>query len=91
MVIKLPNTKVVAFESKQTIGANCSFYVKTIETHAHAFFKFIIFSIGIVYHFSLLLSTYIALESSKSVLPYILITNWSLFLPIPEGQTYWAP
>ena len=30
------------------MGANYSFYVKTIETHARAFFKVIIFSIGTV-------------------------------------------
>ena len=30
------------------MGANYSFYVKTIETHARAFFKVIIFSIGSV-------------------------------------------
>ena len=30
------------------MGANYSFYVKTIETLAHAFFKVIIFSIGSV-------------------------------------------
>ena len=30
------------------IGTDYSFYVKTIETHTHAFFKVIIFSIGIV-------------------------------------------
>ena len=28
------------------MGADYSFYVKTIETHARAFFKVIIFSIG---------------------------------------------
>ena len=49
MVIKLPNTKVVAFESKQTIGANCSFYVKTIETHARAFLTLNILAIGRVF------------------------------------------
>ena len=31
------------------MGADYSFYVKTIETHARAFFKVIIFSIGSVY------------------------------------------
>ena len=31
------------------MGANYSFYVKTIETHARAFFKVIIFSIGSVF------------------------------------------
>ena len=31
------------------MGANYSFYVKTIETHARAFFKIIIFSIGSVF------------------------------------------
>ena len=30
------------------MGADHSFYVKTIETHARAFFKVIIFSIGSV-------------------------------------------
>ena len=30
------------------MGADYSFYVKTIETHAHTFFKVIIFSIGSV-------------------------------------------
>ena len=30
------------------MGADYSFYVKTIETHARAFFKVIIFSIGSV-------------------------------------------
>ena len=30
------------------MGADYSFYVKNIETHAHAFFKVIIFSIGSV-------------------------------------------
>ena len=30
------------------MGADYSFYVKTIETHARAFFKIIIFSIGSV-------------------------------------------
>ena len=30
------------------MGANYSFYVKNIETHARAFFKVIIFSIGSV-------------------------------------------
>ena len=30
------------------MGANYSFYVKTIETHARSFFKVIIFSIGSV-------------------------------------------
>ena len=32
------------------MGANYSFYVKIIETHARAFFKVIIFSIGSVGH-----------------------------------------
>ena len=32
------------------MGADYSFYVKTIETHARAFFKVIIFSISSVYH-----------------------------------------
>ena len=32
------------------MGAAYSFYVKTIETHARAFFKVIIFSIGSVGH-----------------------------------------
>ena len=31
------------------MGADYSFYVKTIETHARAFFKVIIFSIGSVF------------------------------------------
>ena len=31
------------------MGADNSFYMKTIETHAGAFFKVIIFSIGNVY------------------------------------------
>ena len=31
------------------MGANYSFYVKTIETHARAFFNVIIFSIGSVF------------------------------------------
>ena len=31
------------------MGADYSFYVKTIETHARALFKVIIFSIGSVY------------------------------------------
>ena len=30
------------------MGADYSFYVKTIETHAHTFFKVIIFSVGSV-------------------------------------------
>ena len=33
------------------MGADHSFYVKTIETHARAFFKVIIFSIGSVNNF----------------------------------------
>ena len=32
------------------MGADYSFYVKTIETHARAFFKVIIFSISSVYN-----------------------------------------
>ena len=33
------------------MGANYSFYMKTIEAHARAFFKVIIFSIGSVFIF----------------------------------------
>ena len=33
-----------------SMGADYSFYVKTIETHARAFLKVIIFSIGSVEH-----------------------------------------
>ena len=35
------------------MGADYSFYVKTIETHARSFFKVIIFSIGSVSTFDL--------------------------------------
>ena len=42
------------------MGADYSFYVKTIETHARAFFKVIIFSISSVFtdHFSISFITY---------------------------------
>ena len=44
------------------MGPNYSFYVKTIETHARAFFKVIIFSIGSMSDFDLVIGYYYSLD-----------------------------
>jgi hypothetical protein len=48
------------------MGADYSFYVKTIETHARAFFKVIIFSISSVRHLAYIFS------ESKSIIHSVL-------------------
>ena len=53
------------------VGADYSFYVKTIETHARAFFKVIIFSIGSV--------TYNSIEWDEIFLMYHFFLHYGWF------------
>ena len=60
------------------MGADYSFYVKTIETHARAFFKVIIFSIGSVRH-ELILGIFSRIFFSNSPIYFFYFFCFHLF------------
>ena len=73
------------------MGANYSFYVKTIETHASAFFKVIIFSISSVDSKELATFTYIFNPKPKTNLPVQLAVELQFYQHCPERHhQYWS-